>query len=59
MKILNRLIIYSHNYNKLKIIVIRIKFNKILNLTIINWLNFLVNIILIKKYIKIKILADQ
>jgi len=59
MKILNRLIIYSHKYNKLKIIVIRIKFNKILNLTIINWLNFLVNIILIKKYIKIKILADQ
>lgn len=59
MKILNRLIIYSHKYNKLKIIVIRIKFNKIYNLTIINWLNFLVNIILIKKYIKIKILADQ
>ena len=59
MKILNRLIIYSHKYNKLKIIVIRIKFNKILNLTIINWLNFLVNIILIKKYIKIKILADR
>ena len=59
MKILNRLIIYSHKYNKLKIIVIRIKFNKLLNLKIINWLNFLVNIILIKKYIKIKILADQ
>ena len=58
MKILNRLIIYSHKYNKLKIIVIRIKFNKILNLTIINWLNFLVNKILIKKLIKKKILAD-
>ena len=59
MKIPNRLIIYSHKYNKLKIIVIRIKFNKILNLTIINWLNFLVNKILIKKLIKKKILADQ